>query len=257
MCVHGLLANHYPSHKRRDAGTTSCTDTYANSYGDVQGKADRFDENTVTERSENTDLITQSTMETNLQIYNAEIARDQAGFLHRTDTISAPNRCFVRVRLTPSGPSKTGAFWFRDRAPVLNGFDTFFTFQISDHSKECVLVKDQYFSKLHHRTCSVHGGDGFAFVIHGDPRGHEALGDNGGQVGFGGTNGIKNSLAILFDTWCNPGQDTMFADHVSIQSCGQQPNNAFAPGLLGLPRAHNIADGAIHLVRIVYYNTLK
>lgn len=41
-------------------------------------------------------------------------------------------------------------------------------------------------------------------------------------MGFGN---IKNSLAIAFDTWTNPGQDTMLTDHVSIQSRGVLPNN--------------------------------
>ena len=98
------------------------------------------------------------------EIYNDEIDESQAGFLHRKGTISAPTVCAVRSRLTPSGPGKTGAMWFRDEVPVSNGFDTYFTFQISDHSKECTLHKDQYFTQQSFRTCSVHGGDGFAFI---------------------------------------------------------------------------------------------
>ncbi len=194
-----------------DAGTTSCWDDPVNRYGDVQGKADRFNENVIKERGETTDLISESSVETNMQRYNEEIERSQAGFLHRSGTVSAPERCSVRSRLTPSGPSKAGSMWFRDKAPILNGFDTYFTFQVSDHSKECVLVKDQYFSKIHHRTCSVRGADGFAFVLHADPSEEHAIGNVGGQMGFGG---ISNSLAIAFDTWTNPGQDTMMADHI-------------------------------------------
>lgn len=237
-----------------DAGTTNCFVNSVNAYGEKQGLADTFNQEAVKERGENTDLIKESTVETNLALYNAEIEKGQAGFLHRSDTITAPSRCSVRARLTPSGPSKTGGLWFLNKVPVLNGFDTQFTFQISDHSKECVLVKDQYFSKIHHRTCSVHGGDGFAFVIHSDPNKLEALGDNGSQMGFGG---IENSLAIAFDTWTNPGEDTMFADHVSIQSKGTRPNSAVEDGLLGIPRFHDLADGEIHRARIVYYGDLR
>lgn len=237
-----------------DAGTTSCFDDKERDYGDVQGKADRFNENVIKERGETTDLISESSVETNLEIYNAEIERLQAGFLHRQGTVSAPKGCKVRARMTPSGPSKAGSVWARDKSPVLNGFDTYFTFQISDHSKECILVKDQYFSKLHHRTCSVRGADGFAFVIHLDPSGDKAIGNVGGQMGFGG---ISNSLAIAFDTWTNPGSDTMLSDHVSVQSLGVLPNDAYQPGLLGLPRAHEIADGKVHMARITYYGELK
>ena len=101
----------------------------------------------------------------------------------------------------------------------------------------------------------MHGGDGLAFVIHNDPTmGLDALGSNGGQMGFGG---ISNSLAVAFDTWTNPGQDTMFADHVSIQSKGSAPNSAVEDGLIGVPRPHSLADGEVHLARIVYYGDLR
>jgi hypothetical protein len=73
-------------------------------------------------------------------------------------------------------------------------------------------------------------------------------------MGFGG---IPNSLAIAFDTWQNQGQDTLNVDHVSVQSRGVLPNDALELGLLGVPRAHDIADGAVHLARITYYNDLR
>ena len=209
-----------------NAATTNCYDNSLNRYGDVHGLGDKFNEQliVVKEIGETTDLTAESSVETNIDIFNAEIERQQAGFLHRRDTKSLPNReCAVRARLTPSGPAKTGSLWFRDKAPVLNGFDTFFTFQITDHSKECILVKDQYFSKIHHRTCSVRGADGFAFVIHLDTKGENAIGHMGSQMGFGG---ISNSLAIAFDTWTNPGSDTMLSDHISVQSRGTDENDA-------------------------------
>lgn len=199
-------------------------------------------------------MISESGVETNNATYNQEVETSLAGFIHRRDTISAPEFCNVRVRLTPSGPSKTGAVWFDDPAPVNNGFDTFFTFQISDHSKQCTLTKDQYFSIMHHRTCSVHGGDGFAFVVQMSPHNTSSLGGVGGQMGFGG---IENSLAIAFDTWQNPGEDTLNVDHISIQSRGTLPNDALEAGLLGVPRAQNLADGEVHLARITYFNKLK
>lgn len=240
------------------AGTTSCRDNELLKYGDVQGKADQFNENVVKEIGETTDEVSTSSVETHQQIYNAEIEASQAGFLHRPGTLSAPVGCAVRARLTPSGPSKAGAVWFRSEVPVSNGFDTYFTFQITDHSKECSVHKDQYFTQFSYRTCSVHGGDGFAFVIHNADssryKGEYQLGQNGGQMGFGG---IPNSIAVAFDTWQNPGQDTIGVDHVSIQSLGQNPNDALEAGLLGVPRYHEIADGVIHTARIKYFPELK
>jgi hypothetical protein len=69
---------------------------------------------------------------------------------------------------------------------VSNGFETYFTFQISDHSKQCTTNKDQYFSLAHHLTCSVHGADGFAFVLQlqGSPENSTSIvGQVGGQMG--------------------------------------------------------------------------
>lgn len=160
----------------------------------------------------------------------------------------------MRVRLTPSGPSKAGTIFFADQAPVNNGFDTYFTFQVTDHSKQCTVNKDQYFSLFSHRTCSVHGADGLAFLVQNNVNKTRVVGAVGEQMGFGG---ISNSLAIAFDTWQNQGQDSLNVDHVSVQSRGTEPNDALEAGLLGVPRAHDIADGAIHMARITYYNTLK
>ena len=237
-----------------NAGTTNCRFLALNNYGDVQGKADRFNEDAPLERSEQTDLTRESSVETNKEEFNAAINEYMAGFLHRPDTISAPNDCFIRGRLTPSGPSKVGALWHIERVPVNNGFETSFTFQISDHSKECTVHKDQYFSQFHHRTCSVRGADGFAFVIHSDPKNITALGEKGIQMGFGG---ISNSLAVAFDTWPNPGDDVVSVDQVRFQSRGVYPNNALPIGLLGLPRATSLADGKIHLAKIAYYGDLQ
>ena len=240
------------------AATTSCINDTLRNYGDVHGDADRFNEDVIKERGETTDSVFESTVETHQQEYNKEIEESQAGFLHRPGTLSAPTRCSVRVRLTPSGPSKAGAVWYREEVPVSTGFDTYFTFQMTDHSKECSLHKDQYFTQISYRSCSVHGGDGFAFVIHNAEESRldtsqYPIGTNGGQMGFGG---IPNSLAIAFDTWQNPGEDTMGVDHVSVQSMGQGENDALEKGLLGVPRAVDLADGAVHLARVKYFPQL-
>mmetsp|Transcript_25436 Transcript_25436/g.24326 ORF Transcript_25436/g.24326 Transcript_25436/m.24326 type:complete len:447 (-) Transcript_25436:165-1505(-) len=238
-----------------DTGTTNCFDFKPNFYGDVQGKADKFSEILPVERKETSSTISEVTIETNGRGKNL-ITKTLAEFGHRNDTISSPTACSVRTRLTPSGPSKAGSMWYRESVPVSNGFDTYFTFQISDHSQECTLHKDQYFSLIDYKSCSVHGGDGFAFVIQNDPNSTFALGGVGGEMGFGG---IHNSLAIAFDMFYNPGagMDSMGVDHVSIQSRGAAPNSAQGDGLLGVPMAYDMADGKVHLVRVVYHGELK
>ena len=241
------------------AGTTDCRFDKSKAYGDVQYAADLFNENANTEISETTDEVSQSSVTTNVDTFNVQIATQQAGFLHINNTKSAPKICSGRVRLTPSGPSKAGAMWYRSEVSVSGGFMTTFTFQITDHSKECSVHKDQYFSQFSYRTCSVHGGDGFAFVIHNSPSAsangtiYKTVGQNGGQMGFGG---IPNSLAVAFDTWQNPGEDRLGVDHISIQTLGMNPNDALEKGLLGVPRATTLADGNVHMAQIIYFPQL-
>ena len=235
------------------SGTTNCFNDLYQVYGDVQGKADRFDEPAPIEFSETTDILTEYVVHTNVASDNFETDTSLAGYLNRVNTTSAPTTCAVRSRLTPSGPSKAGSMWYRELVPISEGFDTLFTFQISDHSKECTLHKDQYFSVLQHRTCSVHGGDGFAFVIQNDKNATHALGGVGGHMGFGG---ISNSIAIAFDMFSNPGLDQISMDHVSIQSKGKNMNSGYEDALLGTPVAADLADGNIHLIRISYYGEL-
>lgn len=199
-------------------------------------------------------MISESTVNTNQESQNEVTDQQLAGFLHRRGTLSAPKSCATRIRLTPSGPSKVGAVYFVDPAPVSKGFDTVFTFQVTDHSKQCTVNKDQYFSLFQSRTCSVHGADGFAFIIQNSINGTRSMGGVGGQMGFGG---IENSLAIAFDTWQNPGQDTLNVDHISVQSRGTLPNDGLEAGLLGVPRPHPLADGKVHMARITYYNELR
>ena len=42
-----------------------------------------------------------------------------------------------------------------------------------------------------------------------------------------------------------------------MQSRGTQPNDALEVGLIGVPRAADLADGKIHLARVTYYNDLR
>ena len=113
-------------------------------------------------------------------------------FGHRQDfgIASDSDSCSGRIRLTPSHPSKAGSVWYDTRVPIFTGFETTFSWIITDHSKECTRHTDRAFAQYEHESCAVHGGDGFAFVIHGDPADASALGSDGEQLGYGG---ISNS----------------------------------------------------------------
>jgi hypothetical protein len=87
-----------------DAATSNCDVNIYHTYGDVQGKSDVFDAgNFSTEYSENTDLVKELTIETNVASTNSETTLTLASFPHRNDTTASPATCAVRARLTPSG----------------------------------------------------------------------------------------------------------------------------------------------------------
>lgn len=95
------------------------------------------------------------------------------------------------------------------------------------------------------------GGDGFAFVVHSDRNGANAIGGDGQELGYGG---IENSLAIEFDTWTNTqqGSNDLFYDHISIHSASQGINTSNAKTMLGYWRPVDLADGKIHRTRVQY-----
>ena len=83
------------------------------------------------------------------------------------------------------------------------------------------------------QSCMVHGGDGFAWVLHLDPNVTATLGSNGEGLGYAG---IRNSLVVEFDTWYNPTQGDHFSDHVR---CVRTPSRrlvlvSIAPNAVGL-----------------------
>lgn len=111
-------------------------------------------------------------------------------------------------------------------------------------------------------------GDGIAFVVQDDQRGSAALGDAGGDMGYGGTPcspdrrpGISHSIAIEFDTYQNvvgdcPAEisDDPNANHVSVQSRGTLPNSGDAYYSLGTVKKSlpNLGDATPHTLQIVY-----
>jgi hypothetical protein len=159
--------------------------------------------------------------------------------------------CRVRLRLTASEPSQVGSVWHARPVAIYLGFQTEFVFQIVDPSRSCTLVKDRQFSTQHHQSCMVHGGDGFAFVLHGNEKRSKTIGHPGMAMGYGG---IQNSIAFEFDTWWNPINGDLFDDHVSIQSRGPLlPNESGQSARLVMARNISLADGKEHISKIVYF----
>jgi len=170
---------------------------------------------------------------------------------------SPKQQCPVRIRLTGSNPFEAGSMWYTRPLPLLNGFETKFTFQITDHSQSCVEVKDKDFGLQHHKSCAVHGGDGFAFVIHGDPSEIRALGKGGSGLGYGG---LQNAVVVEFDTWYNGGGGfgDLLQDHISIHTNGHGVLDATSEASrVSAPRNHELADGGVHLVQIRYYGQIQ
>lgn len=112
-------------------------------------------------------------------------------------------------------------------------------------------------SLKHHRSCAVHGGDGLAFVIHSDEAGSHSIGRDGQGLGYAG---IRNSLAIEFDTWTNvdtQGSDDLFFDHIAIHSASTGENSDESKTKLGHSRPVDLADGKVHVARIQYLPYLE
>jgi hypothetical protein len=138
------------------------------------------------------------------------------------------------LRLTPFLDSPTaGSAWFTNKQPVQDGFETTFQFQIT--ALGGIL------------DCEGNtGADGFAFVIQNERI--SALGNTGGNLGY---SGIANSLAVEFDTWCNPSDPN--GNHVSVHTRGKDPNSSDeAFSLVSATVIPNMSDGNIHTVKINY-----
>jgi peptide-N4-(N-acetyl-beta-glucosaminyl)asparagine amidase len=145
-------------------------------------------------------------------------------------------------QLTQPEPMQTGAGWLVDKQQVEGGFT-------ADLQWEIVRVNRR-------------GAEGFAFVLHnadGQPFPSILLGEGRHGLGY---QGIPNSLAVEFDTTQTPpsdfggGKGDPNDNHMSVQSRGQEPNNANTDFSLGFttqgPPAIPLFTSGRHTARIVY-----
>jgi len=64
------------------------------------------------------------------------------------------------------------------------------------------------------------GTDGLTFVMQNAPAGIDALGGGGGEIGYGSTTNITNSLAVEFDTWTNVEYSDPNSNHIGVNTNG-------------------------------------
>ena len=261
-----------------DAATSACDDGGAYLYSTLAVGSERADDEygeagpvVASSGSATRSVAWTRTLQTGDVASPSDPARGAFGsrdaFAPSPDTLRSP--CAVRARLTPSRPFKVGGVTHALPVRPLDGWESGFTFQITDASRHCTAVKDVAFGIASHRTCSVAGGDGLAWVLHGDMNESMALGSGGGHLGYGG---LRNALAVEFDSWFNAGgaewddADIPF-DHVSVQASppggpeegvGVRAVTADArTRISGAPLRVDVADGLVHAVRIAYYPYVK
>ncbi len=91
------------------------------------------------------------------------------------------------------------------------------------------------------------GGDGLAFVLHNDPVGSRAIGTAGDGIG---AYGIRNGLAIEFDTWNNGAQAGDIAtDHTRFVDTDAPRAQSFVTGAVSLG---NIENSYWHSVKVTW-----
>jgi hypothetical protein len=137
------------------------------------------------------------------------------------------------LQVGPPALSSIGSAWYNNPVSVSDGFTTTFQMQIIPNSSSYTTA------------------DGMGFVIQGD--GPDTLGASTGQPGY---NGIKNSIAVEFDTFQNFPLADPNNNHVAIQSCGPGVNSMNHGGscCIGLQPTVPVtmADGNPHEVVISY-----
>ncbi|APF19660.1 Por secretion system C-terminal sorting domain-containing protein [Caldithrix abyssi DSM 13497] len=133
----------------------------------------------------------------------------------------------TKIRLTLNSGGQVGALWYKIKQQIDEGFETEFTFQITDIG-------------------GWGGGDGFAFVIQNYTL--DAIGEGGGDIGY---TGIPNCVAIEFDTWANSGDPN--SNHIAVHTQGTSANTSDKSALIGYTTdIAPLDDGALHHVKIAY-----
>jgi hypothetical protein len=128
----------------------------------------------------------------------------------------------TRLRLTDGNGDEAGSAFFN--TPVnAQYFTSDFTFQLTNAQ-----------------------ADGFTICIQN--QGPTALGSAGGDLGYGGSPGIGNSVAVKFDLYDNAGEG---ANSTGIYTDGEDP---FVPAIDLTPSGIDLHSGDVLRARLIYYN---
>jgi hypothetical protein len=142
------------------------------------------------------------------------------------------------LRLTPNTPFQSGWAWRQTPVGLTFGFSTTFTFRI---------VPSAFGTR----------GEGFAFVLHGDPLGAQATGGAAWGLGYGsGSNaaiGIRRSLVVEVDTYRDLFLGDTSDNEVSLHTAGTSGNSELeSASLARATPATPLADGLPHTLRVTY-----
>ena len=150
--------------------------------------------------------------------------------------------CGPALRLTPSSARQSGAAWYRRKQNVREGFDTQFTFRISNPSLRCDRQDDV------NTYCRSRGADGLALVLQDESP--SALGRYGSGLGY---DGIYNALAVEVDTYFNYDLLDVYENHVSVLTQGWRYNLSanHSYSLASTSRVPDLTDQT-HTLRVRY-----
>ncbi|MEY3398467.1 MAG: hypothetical protein RL220_1061, partial [Bacteroidota bacterium] len=137
------------------------------------------------------------------------------------------NDCYA---VTPAQGWQNGTVWYSNLLDLTQSFDLEFV--------------------MNYGSVDINGADGMVFVM--QTVGTNAMGFNGGGMGFGG---FMPSFGIEFDTYQNSDFGDLAADHLAFLKNGNV-NHYNADNLLGPVQTSsisaNVEDGADHIVRITW-----
>lgn len=139
-----------------------------------------------------------------------------------------------RIRIVPAQVSKTGSVWFNSKQRVADGFESTFSFSVTAPGS---------------RSPRAPGADGIAFVLQNSS---VYEGGVGGGIGY---EGIRNSLAVEFDTYDNnpDSNPEPNGNHISVHSRGMEPNSADHRTSRGWTSAiPDLKSGGRHTAKVRY-----
>jgi hypothetical protein len=146
------------------------------------------------------------------------------------------------VRLTDARLQQAGGVWYTAKQPVSSGFDTTFTFRLTNQGG------------------LAHGADGIAFVLQND--GPSALAGRGSSGGWGvgdgqrdyDSPGIPRAIAVFFDTHKNEEDHDPSDNYIGIFTNGGPREMRWPPPRLSYTKHLKIKlkDGKEHTARVLY-----